>query len=177
MAPATKTKAEPKPAPEPMTFAEIARQRLRERITKYRSLVTRHANGEQLGTADMEAAADLMEQIGLPQYTFERDADAMRRFTLVQAKVQAAADAAPEHKARAAELAAEIAVAKKKLAAMQEEHRIAVSKSNKHGTYAHTLNQLASEHPTVIADIDTAVRLRAEELDRRKRGALEVAGA
>lgn len=161
--------AKTKPAPEPMTFAEIAHKRLRERITQYRDLVHRHANGEQLGVAEMEAAADLMEQIGLPQYTFDRDADAMRRYTLVQAKVQAAADAAPAFKARAAELAAEIDVARKKLAAMQEEHRIAVSKSTKPGAYAHSLNQLASEHPTVLADLDTAVRLRGEELDRRKR--------
>lgn len=168
--------AKTKPAPEPMTFAEIAHKRLRERIMQYRDLVQRHANGGTLGMAEMEAAADLMEQIGLPQYTFERDADAMRRFTLVQAKVQAAADAAPEHKARAAELGEKIDAMKKQLAAMQEEHRLAVVKANKPGTYAHTLNQLASEHPTVIADIDTAVRLRSEELDRRKRGALEVAG-
>lgn len=168
--------AKTKPAPEPMTFAEIAHKRLRERIMQYRDLVQRHANGGTLDVAEMEEAADLMEQIGLPQYTFERDADAMRRFTLVQAKVQAAADAAPDHKARAAELAAEIEATRKKLAAMQEEHRIAVNKSNKPGTYTHTLNQLASEHPTVLADLDTAVRLRGEELDRRKRGTLEVAG-
>ena len=162
-----------KPAPEPMTFAEIARARLRERIEKYRQLVQRHAHGEQMGVVEMEAAAELMEQIGLPQYTFERDADAVRRYTLVEAKVQAAADTAPAHKARAAELAVQIEAAKKQLAAMQEEHRLAATKANKPGTYAHTLNQLASEHPTVLAEIATAVRLRAEELDRRKRGTME----
>lgn len=168
--------AKTKPAPEPMTFAEIANKRLRERIMQYRDLVQRHANGGQLDVEQMEAAADLMEQIGLPQYTFERDADAMRRYTLVQAKVQAAVDAAPEHKSRATELAEKIEATRKQLAVMQEEHRLAVAKGNKSGAYTHTLNQLQSEHPTVLADIDTAVRLRAEELDRRKRGTLEVAG-
>ena len=172
MATATKTKADPKPAAEPMTFADIASKRLRERITQYRDLVRRHASGGQLSVAEMELAADLMEQIGLPQYTFERDADAMRRFTLVQAKVQAAVDAAPEHKAKATELADKIEAARKQLATMQEEHRQAVAKGNKAGAYAHTLSQLASEHPTVLADIETAVQLRGEELDRRKRAAI-----
>ena len=52
--------AKTKPAPEPMTFAEIANKRLRERIMQYRDLVHRHANGGQLDVEQMEAAADLM---------------------------------------------------------------------------------------------------------------------
>jgi hypothetical protein len=35
--------------------------------------------------------------------------------------------------------------------------------------YGQTIKQMESEHPHVLADLDLAVRLRTEELDRRKR--------
>lgn len=167
MAPATKAK--PEPAPQPISFDEIAHKRMAERITTYRELVGRHAAGQTLSTGEMETIADLLDLLGLPQYAFTRDVAAMQRHTIVQAKTQAAVEAVPENKVKAIELAAKIEETRKQLQTMQEQHRIALAKSNKPAAYGHTLAQLASEHPTVLADIATATRLRCEELDRRKR--------
>lgn len=170
MAPATKAK--PEPAPQPISFDEIAHKRMAERITTYRELVGRHSTGQTLTTGEMETIADLLDLLGLPQYAFTRDAEAMQRFALVQAKTVAAVEAVPENKARAAELAAKVEETRRQLQALQEQHRIAVTKTTKPTAYEHTLAQLASEHPTVLADIATATRLRCEELDRRKRATI-----
>lgn len=164
---AKRTKAD-EPA-EPMTFEAIAHRKMGERIAAYRSIIERRAAGDPLTATDLEQAGELLERLGLPQYAFDRDVEAMRRHAMVQSKVQSAADAAPDHKARAAELGKRIEKAKKELAAMIEEQRQAVSKSNKPGAYAHTLTQLVHDHPHLLADIDTASRLRCEEMDRRKR--------
>jgi hypothetical protein len=58
---------------------------------------------------------------------------------------------------------------KKKLYHLCEEHRRAMAGANKPTAYAQTLVLLAHEHPHLLADIDTAARLRVEELDRGKR--------
>lgn len=167
MATATKTKAAPAPAA-PVTFDEITRRRVRERIEAYREIVNRRAGGEMLSVADMERAGELLDQLGLPLFTFDRDTEAVQRFRAVRSKFDAAAEAAPAHKQRADELAAEIEAARKRLESLREEHRIAVNKSNKGSAYLHTVAQLEVDHPHVIGDLDQAVSLRVEELDRRK---------
>lgn len=143
-----------------------------ERITTHRELVGRQAAGNTLTAGLMEAVADLLDLLGLPGYAFARNAEAMQRHSVVLAKTQAAVEAVPENKARAAELAAKVEETRKQLQALQEQHRIGVAKTTKPAAYGHTLAQLASEHPTVLADIATATRLRCEELDWRKRATI-----
>lgn len=152
----------------PVTFDEINRRKVRERIEGYRSIVHRQATGGKMTAEDMEQAAELLEHLGLPLYTFERDVEALRRAETANAKLKAASDAAPANQARAAAIAAEIETMQTKLAAMREEHRRAIASHNKPAAYNQTLAQLASEHPHVLADIGTAVELRLESLDRRK---------
>lgn len=167
MATATKSK----PATEtalPVTFEEINRRKVRERIAAYREIVGQRANGENLTVADMERAAELLDQLGLPGYTFARDVEAVQRFKLVRGKYDAAIEAAPAHKQRAEELVGEIDAARKKLEALREEHRVATVKGNKGTAYLHSAAQMQTEHPHVLGDLDEAVRLRIEELDRRK---------
>ncbi|MFM8496573.1 MAG: hypothetical protein ACKOEM_13785 [Planctomycetia bacterium] len=161
--------------PVPVTFDEIARRRVGERIEEYRAIVTRRAAGETLGMADMERAGELLDLLGLPLYSFDRDTYAVQRMRATADKMKAATDAAPGHKQRAAELAVEIDVLRKKLEALREEHRIAAAKGSKPGAYTHTVAQLKHDHPTVLADLTTAVQLRIEELDRRKRSTTEAA--
>jgi hypothetical protein len=168
MATATKTKAAPAAPVLPSTFAEINARRVRERIESYRGIAQRHASGQAVTIEDMERAGELLEQLGLPQYTFERDVEAVQRDKVSRDKWQAAADAAPGAAKRAAELAAEIEETKKKLDTLREEHRRAAAAISKPAGYEHTLRQLAADHPHVLANLDTAVRLRIQELDRRK---------
>lgn len=156
-------------AAEPITFDEINRRKVRERVEAYRDIVTRRATGGTITVADMERAAELLEQLGLPQYTFDRDVDAVQRFKGARDKWQAAADAAPDHATRATELAAEVEALTKKLAGLREQLHLANAKRGKPETYRQTLAQLQHDHPHVLADLDQAVRLRIEELDRRKR--------
>lgn len=173
MAPATKTKPEPKAATAVVTFAEINARKVRERIEQYRDIVQRRAAGAVVTMEDMGHAADLLELLGLPQYTFDRDVDAVQRFATASGKVQAAADAAPAYKQRAAELTVEIEQARKRLEALRDEQRIATAKANKASAYGQTITTLKHDHPHVLADLDEAVRFRVAELDRR-RGATEV---
>lgn len=175
---ATSSKSKPAAAVEPaapaapITFAEIAHNRLAERLTAYRELVRRHASGEVLGVAEMERVADLMDLIGLPQFAFDRDAEAILRYDAVSVKHKAAIANEPAARERAVQLHGEMEEVTRKLAVLREEHRRAVAASSKGSSYAHTLAQLGSEHPHVLADLDVAVRLRAEELDRRKRATI-----
>jgi hypothetical protein len=157
----------------PITFAEIAKNKTRERLEAYRQIVHRRADGEMLSVADMERAGELLDQLGLPLYTFDRDADAVRRFRLVRDKYQAAVDAVPESQRQTAELAAEIESLKQRVASLQERHRIASAKAGKPAAYSQTVAMLQLDHPHVLADIDKAAELRIADLDRRRQGGAE----
>jgi len=168
MATAMKTKPVEAAPAVPITFAEINARKVRERIEAYRGIVGRHAAGEMLTVEAMEQAAELLDQLGLPQYAFTRDAEAMQRAKATGSKLQAALDGQPANAARAADLTVEIETLRKKLEMLREEHRRASAGASKGTAYDQTLRQLAHDHPHVLADLDTAVRLRIEELDRRK---------
>lgn len=168
MATATKSKpAAAAPVP-PITFEEINRRKVRDRVEAYREIVTRHAAGDTITVADMEQAAELLEQLALPQYTFDRDVQALQRANATRDKLQAALNAQPANAKRAADLAIEIEALRAKLETLREEHRRSTVGASKGTAYDHTLRQLAVEHPHVLAEIETAVQYRIEALDQRK---------
>lgn len=156
--------------PVPVTFDEINRRKVRERIEAYREIVTRRADGKPITVADMERAGELLDSLGLPGYAFDRDTEAVQRFRLAADKMQAAVDAVPASRERAAELEAEIETARQRLVTLREQHRMAVAKASKPTAYGQSVAMLQHDHPVVLADLDVAVRLRVEELDRRKNG-------
>jgi hypothetical protein len=165
---ATMTKKKTAAPIEPVSFDEIARKRISERIEAYRALVQRYAAGEQMAEADLNQAAELMEQLGLPQYAFNRDAEAIQRHARTHAKWAAAIENEPASRERSRVLAGEIADTEKKLRALREEAHRVNGAAGKSSSYSNTLAQLAADHPQVIADIDTAVRVRIDELNRRR---------
>lgn len=164
----TKTRKTSEPTPPP-TFADIARKKIRAHLETYRALLRRHADGELLSEDDLSTVADTLEALGLPDWCWPRDLEALGRHAVVQAKFKAAVDAEPANRDRAVELTSEIESLQAKLLAKREELRRAQAGATKSTTYAQTLSQLAVEHPHVLGDIDTAVTLRLEELNRRKR--------
>ena len=169
----TATAAKKKPEaiePLPVSFDEIARRKVRERIVAYREIVTRRADGKTISVDDMERAGDLLDHLGLPGFAFDRDAEAVLRFRAASSKLQTAVDAVPGAKQRAEELAAEIEAQRQRLVALREEHRLAVARISKPQAYSGSLAMLQNDHPVVLADLDVAVRFRVQELDRRKLG-------
>jgi len=164
-----KASKQPEPAAEPVTLEQIAAKRLRERIEEYRGFVRRHAAGEVLDVAAMERVGELLEQIGLPDYAFARDAEATNRYAKAHAKWAAFTNEEPALRERAKQLSVEIKEATAKLAALKAEaHRVEMSTASKAASYLTSANQLKAEHPHVLADLATAVKLRGEALARRR---------
>jgi hypothetical protein len=118
----------------------------------------------------MKKAGDLLDHLGLPGFAFDRDAEALLKYRAAAAKLQSAVDAVPAARQRAEELGVEIEVLRQKLVALREEHRLTIAKIGKPTSYSASVAMLQNDHPNVLADLDVAVRLRVEELDRRKQG-------
>jgi phosphoglycerate-specific signal transduction histidine kinase len=152
----------------PPTFADIARKRVREQLTAYRELVMRQAGGESLSEDDLSKVADLLEGLGLPDYSWPRDVEAAQRFTVSSGKLKAAVEAEPANRQRSLELAKELEALQAKLRTLHEELRRAQAGAGKVAAYGQTLSRLQHDHPQALADIDTAVTVRLEELNSRK---------
>jgi hypothetical protein len=165
-----KTRKAPSADTTPPTFDGIARKKMRERMTAYRELVKRQAEGEQLDEADLSQVADLLEGMGLPDFAWFRDIEATQRFNVANGKYRAALDAEPANRERAVELVKEVEGVRAKLLTLREELRRAQGGAGKSAAYGQTLAQLQNDHPQALADIDQAVTLRLEELNRRKAG-------
>lgn len=150
------------------TFADIAHRKVAERIETYRGLVKRQAEGESLGEADLTTVAECLEGLGLPDYSWSLHVEAVQRHATISAKAKAATDAGPANRQRSLELGQEIEALQAKLRTLLEERRKAESAANKGATYDHSLSQLAVDHAVVLADLDTAARLRLEELNKRR---------
>jgi len=110
--------------------------------------------------------------MGLPDFAWFRDVEAMQRFSVTNGKYRAALDAEPANRERAVELAKEVEAARAKLLTLQEELRRAQAGAGKSAAYGQTLAQLQNDHPQALGDIDAAVTLRLEELNRRKAGGM-----
>jgi hypothetical protein len=163
---ATKTRnTEPS---QPPTFDGIARKKMRERLTAYRAFVKRQAEGESLSEGDLSQVADLLEGMGLPDFAWSRDVEAAQRFAVTSGKLKVAVDAEPANRQRSLELAKEAEALQAKLRTLHEELRRTQAGAGKVAGYGQTLRQLAADHPQALADIESAVTLRVEELNRRK---------
>ncbi|RLS76208.1 MAG: hypothetical protein DWI03_09810 [Planctomycetota bacterium] len=152
----------------PPTFADIAARKMRDRIEAYRKYVRRAADGEQLDDADLSDVADLLAVMSLPDYAWPLHVEATKRYDVVAAKLRAAVDAAPANRERSLQLGKEIEALQAKLRTLLEERRKAEAGVNKGTSYSHSLSQMAVEHAVVLADIDIAVSLRLEELNKRR---------
>ena len=167
-----KTRAKPAEPAAPPTFADIARKKMRDRLQAYRQFVKRQAEGEQLEEADLATVADCLEALQLPDYAWALHVEALQRHAAVSAKLRAVVDAEPEKRQRSLELAKEVEVLQAKLRTLQEELRRTHAAAGKSAAYGQSLAQLAVEHAVVLADLDDAVTLRLEELNRRKQGSM-----
>lgn len=152
----------------PPTFADIASRKMRDRIEAYRKYVRRAADGEQLDDADLSDVADLLAVMSLPDYAWPLHIEAMKRHDVIAAKLKAAVDAAPANRQRSLDLGMEIEDLQAKLRTLTEERRKAEAGASKGAAYGHSLSQLAVDHAVVLGDIDAAVTLRLEEINKRR---------
>lgn len=152
----------------PISFDEIARKKMRERLEAYRTFVRQYAESGTLNELEMEKAAELLDLLFLPPYAFMRDVEAVQRHNRTHSKWAAAVENEPANRERARQLNAEIAEVEKRLRALREEAQKANAATGKPSAYGQTLAQLAVDHPHVLAEIDTAVKLRIEEMNRRR---------
>lgn len=164
----TTTKTRKTEPSSPPTLDSVARKKLRTRLEEYRSLLTQQVAGEELTEADLTRVADCLEALGLPDFAWTRDCEAVQRHAAVKAKFRAAVEAEGPSRDRSLELAKEIDSMRARLAALLEQQRKAQAGIGKPAAYGNTLAQLEAEHPHAIGDIDTAVTLRLAELNRRK---------
>jgi hypothetical protein len=163
MATATRRKAEP----EQVSFEEIARRKLEERISLYRAFVAKRADGETLTDEEAEQVMELLDGLALPTVAFEYDTEKLRRYHVAQTKHRHAENAEPENHARGKELAAEADKLARRVVELREEARRL--QSCKSQAYAQTLRQLELESPHVLAPLAEAVKIRGEELNRRRK--------
>lgn len=166
----TKTrKTEPSSPP---TLDGVARKKLRTHLEEYRSMLAQQVAGEELTEAHLSRVTDCLDALGLPDFAWARDVEALQRHAVVKTKFRAALEAEGPNRERSVELSKEIESIRARLMALQEEQRKSQAAANKPATYANSLAQLEAEHPHALGDIDTAVTLRLAELNRRKQGSL-----
>jgi hypothetical protein len=156
---------------ENLTVEQVAERRMAQRLTEYRALVARAADGEQLDEHAMADALDLLEQLHLPGFAFTRDTEAFQRYRLAQQKLQGAIDAKPAAEIRAAELKQEIDTITGKLAGLREQLHQAHAKVNKPQAYALTVQIMEAEHPHLLDTMERAVAWRLEQQRKRLQAA------
>jgi hypothetical protein len=159
-----KTKAvAPAPTPAPVTFDEIARNRLRERIEAYREIVRRQASGDTLPTEDMAQAAELLDHLGLPYFAFERDVQAHREYVAASKGAAEAEAKRPANEKRLEEVTARIKAIESELKALRSEHyTLAEVEPMTRVSHQRMINELTFNHPHVLESIETAVQLRID---------------
>lgn len=160
MATATKTKKEPEQV---LTFEQINEKKLREKIEAYRGFVKRAAEGEMLPEEALEAVADILAFLYLPDYCWARDVEAIR-------KHKHDADAVAEMTSKQPKLEAEAKELVVKIRQLEEDLKQARTRLNYCSVITpaslvermRRMRELETVHPHLLADLDLAVQVRAE---------------
>ncbi len=161
----TKTRKTTSPPEPPPTFGDIARKKIRQRLTEYRALVERAVAGEQLTEEDMVNAYDILTSVGLAPYAFERDVLGVREHGRQEAKWREYEAAEPDLRIGGKLVAGEIAELTKRLNELKSEaHKIETTAAFKAAGAAQRVNELKSLHPHVLLPLDAAVDVRAKAL-------------
>lgn len=158
----TKTPAE---TTTPPSYAAVARKRLRQRLTEYRSLVEQAVAGQQLTEDQLGKVYDILSGIGLAPYTFERDVEGVKQHARNLAKWQEYRQREPADRERQQLVAEEIKTLTEQLNALRAEaHRLSMSLPLKAAGAGQRVNELMALHPHVLLDLDAAVDVRAKAL-------------
>lgn len=159
----TATRRSKEQAAPAVTFADVARKRMRDRIEQYRASVQRAAAGQQLDAAELEAALEALTTMGLPDYAWDRDVSAQRDYASTVQTLNEAQARRPASEARLTEIVARIRTIEEELKALRSErHTLADVDPMTRVNTQQRLNELALNHPHLFLDVAEAVRLRQE---------------
>lgn len=153
----------------PVTFDDIARDKMRDTMTEYRGLVARAANDERLTADELARVLDLLTYMGLPDFAWDRDIKAQRDHTDNAAREAEARRMLPEAEARAAKSTERIKALEEELRKVREQHYRDVDVLPRTLTgYGRRLNELAALNPHLFVNIDDAVRLRIDAKNKSR---------
>lgn len=165
----TDTKTRRKATAEPVTLEQIAKRKMRDRLTAYRELVTRAAAGEQLPEVDLDKAVDLLDSLGLPHYALQRDIQARTEFDAASKAQDEARARRPANDKRLLEIAERLKTLDAELTALKSErHALGVVADNSLAAVMARRHELEAGHPHVLLPLEDAVRFRLEQQQRKR---------
>ena len=164
MTTATATKAKPSKAPAvPMTFAEIAAQKMRDTIEQYREQVARAAGGEAIDPVSAEKVLAMLAFMHLPDYAWDRDVAAHRDYAATTAAIEQATADAPARELRLVEVVARIKAIEEELKALQSErHTLASVDPMVRVGHMSRRNELTVNHPHLFLEVEQAAQMRSD---------------
>jgi hypothetical protein len=153
----------------PVTFDDIARDKMRETISEYRGLVGRAANDQRLTADELARVLELLTYMALPDFAFDRDIKAQREHTDNAAREAEAHKMMPEAQARATATTERIKSLEDELRKLKEQqYRDVEVLPRKLIAYGQRKNELATLNPHLFVNIDDAVRLRIDAKNKSR---------
>lgn len=175
----TATLAPPRPPRPTATMEQVFERKIRDSLVTYRELVGRAASGEQLSDADLGEAADLLDRLGLPPYTWNRDIQAKRDDATAAEQEAHLRAAEPQRQARERDLSERVKAMEAELNRLRLELRnAATAEPMRLAGILQQRNTLKANHPHVLGDVEHAVefRLQAKRKAMRPSGSSDVDG-
>lgn len=176
MATATKKPAATPAAP--VSIQDAAEKRMQERIAAYRKTVEDAAAGKSLSAETVDAVLGHLDVMGLPEFAWQRDVDAVRKMGELTAEVEAIDAERPAREKRVTTLLADIERIEKSLKESRSElYNLTRVVESKYVDRLRRQNELIAAHPQVFATVADAAKLRlAEKSKGRNTTAAEVTG-
>lgn len=174
MATATKAPRKTKqPAPE-LTLDQVAEQNLRELLGNYREQVEAAADGRQFDASDLAIVEDLLRDLELPTFAWDRDVAALKKHRQLRAQADQLQANRPAEIEEAKTLTAEIPHIERRLAeARAKLNELTNVRTATAVGLDQRLQELKVNHPHILGTVDRAVELkltarrkRAENLER-----------
>lgn len=168
---ATATKAPPRktkqPAPE-LTLDQVAEQNLRERLADYREQVEAAADGRQFDASELAIVEDLLRDLELPTYAWDRDVAALKKHRQLRAQADELQANRPAEIEEAKRLQAEIPHIERRLNEARAKLNELTNVRTATGVgLEQRLQELRVNHPHVLGSVDRAIELKLTA--RRKR--------
>lgn len=175
---ATATKKAAATTAAPVSIQDAAAKRMQERIAAYRKAVEDAAAGKSMSAETVEAVLEHLGAMGLPDFAWQRDVEAVRQMGRLAAEVEAFEAERPAREKRVATLLADIQRLEQSLKDARTEHyNLTHAAELRYVDRLRRQNELIAAHPQVFATAEDAARLRLAEKSRgRNAAAAEVTG-
>lgn len=163
---------------QPLTMEQLQEKKLRERLVTYRDLVKRAAAGERLPDDDMATAADILDALRLPPYSWARDVQAQRDDDAAAERESQLRAAGPEREARERDLTERVTTMERELNRLRLELRsVATGEPMRLVTVMQRRNELRVNHPHLLGDIEQAVVFRLQATRKAAKPAVSAGDA